>query len=104
MRSRGYNQSELLGRYIASKLNVPYVEAIKRTKKTIKQSEQTKEQRSKNLRNAFILKKSNKVEIIKNSSVLLVDDIYTTGSTANECSKVLINYGVSKVFVLTIAR
>jgi ComF family protein len=104
MRSRGYNQSELLGRYMASKLNVQYVEALKRVKKTVKQSDQTKEDREKNLKNAFHIKTDNKLKMIKKSSVLLVDDIYTTGSTANECSKILIDYGVNKVYVLTIAR
>lgn len=104
MKSRGYNQSELIGKYISDKLNIPFIEALKRVKNTNKQSSQSKEERNKNLKNAFEIKKSKKVNIIKNSSVLLVDDVYTTGSTANECSKVLLNYGVDKVYVITIAR
>lgn len=102
MRTRGFNQSELLARHISKKLFIPYVDALKRIKKTLKQSEQNKEERRKNLKDAFIVKSLPK-EII-NSSVLLVDDIYTTGSTVNECSKALINYGATKVYVITIAR
>jgi len=104
MRKRGYNQSELLAKHISKKLSIQYVDALKRTKKTLKQSEQTKEERRKNLKNAFAIKSPENVKCIKNSSVLLVDDVYTTGSTADECSVALLNYGVSKVFVITIAR
>lgn len=104
MRIRGYNQSELLAKYLSGKLSIPYVDALKRTKKTLKQSEQTKEERRKNLRNAFAVKKRANTEYIKNSSVLLVDDVYTTGSTADECSIALLEYGVGKVYVITIAR
>lgn len=104
MRSRGYNQSELIGKYISNKLNIPYIDALTRIKSTHKQSTQSKEDRNKNLKNAFKVKKNIRINIIKNSSVLLVDDVYTTGSTANECSRVLLNYGVSKVYVITIAR
>lgn len=101
MRKRGYNQSELLARHIAGKLSIPYADVLKRTKKTQKQSGQSREERRKNLKNAFAVKGPTKKI---HSSVLLVDDIYTTGATAEECSKALVKYGVSKVFVLTIAR
>lgn len=104
MRNRGYNQSELIGRYISNKLSIPYIDALKRIKNTNKQSTQSKQERNKNLKNAFVIKNINKVNAIKNSSVLLVDDVYTTGSTANECSKALLNYEVNKVYVITIAR
>lgn len=102
MRKRGYNQSELLGRHISANLSIPYVDALKRTKKTLKQSEQSKEERRRNLKDAFTVKKY--PEIIINRSVLLIDDIYTTGATVEECSKTLVNFGVSKVYVITIAR
>lgn len=104
LRSRGYNQSELLAKYISEKLNIPYINGLKRIKKTLKQSSKSKEERKKNLTNAFIIRRSNNIELIKNNNVLLVDDVYTTGSTVNECTKVLLDYGVNKVFVLTIAR
>ncbi len=104
LKSRGYNQSELLAKYVSIKLNIPYVNALKRIKKTSTQSSQSKLNRMKNLKDSFTIRKKNKITFIKKSSVLLVDDVYTTGSTANECSKVLLNYGVNKVYVVTIAR
>ncbi len=104
MRTRGYNQSELIAKYLSDKLSIPYADALKRTKKTTKQSQQSKEDRRKNIKGAFIINSPHKNEQIKNSNLLLVDDVYTTGSTADECSKTLLNFGVSKVFVITIAR
>ena len=102
MQERGYNQSELIAKYIASELSIPYVDAIKRTRKTLRQSGQSKVQRRKNMKGAFEIK--HPAEKIINSSVLLVDDIYTTGSTVDECSKTLVNYGAAGVYVITIAR
>ncbi len=102
MRKRGYNQSELLAKHIAARLSIPYADVLKRTKKTIKQSGQSRQERRKNLANAFAVKGS--AEKIIHSSVLLVDDIYTTGATVEACSKALVKYGAGKVFVLTIAR
>lgn len=99
---RGYNQSALLAKHISKCLSIPYIDALKRIKKTEKQSDQSKEKRRKNLKDAFIVKASSN-ELIK-KSVLLVDDIYTTGSTVNECSKALIDYGINKIYVLTLAR
>ena len=104
MKKRGYNQSELLARYIACKLNIEYFDALKRIKKTEKQSSNSKLNRSINIINAFSIKNNRKYNAIKNSSILLVDDIYTTGSTVNECTKVLLNYGVKNVYVITVAR
>ncbi len=104
MRTRGYNQSELIAKYLSDKLFIPYADVLKRAKKTTKQSQQSKEERRKNLIGAFAIKSPHKYEKIKNSNVLLVDDVYTTGSTADECSKTLLNFGVSKVYVITIAR
>lgn len=104
MRTRGYNQAELLAKCLSRKLSIPYADALKRTVKTTKQSQQSRDERRKNLQGAFALKSPHKNKSIKNSRVLLVDDVYTTGSTADECSKTLLNFGVSKVYVITIAR
>ena len=91
-----------MAKYIANDISVPYIDALKRTKRTEKQSEHSKEERRKNLKDAFLVKISS--DKIINRSVLLVDDIYTTGSTVNECARALIYYGVNKVYVITIAR
>ncbi len=103
LRKRGYNQSDLLARYISNNTDIPYGDVLKRIKKTPKQSQMTKEERRKNLKDAFDVKKS-KTKSLTGKAVLLVDDVYTTGSTADECSKTLIKYGASKVYVITIAR
>lgn len=103
LKKRGYNQSELLARYISKTTNAPYGDVLKRVKKTPKQSQMTKEERRKNLKNAFDAKNS-KIELLTGKTVLLVDDVYTTGSTADECSKMLLKNGASKVYVITIAR
>lgn len=102
LRQRGYNQAELLAVFISQALNIPYIDGLKRIKKTKKQSQQSKAERQKNLRGAFGVKMP-PLKII-DKSVLLVDDIYTTGSTVNECSKVLLDCGADKVFAITIAR
>lgn len=103
MRKRGYNQSELLARYISKNTAIPFVDILKRIKKTPKQSQMTKEERGKNLKNAFDVKKG-MAKVLAGKTVLLVDDVYTTGSTADECSSTLLKNGASKVFVITIAR
>ena len=68
---------------------------------TAKQSSLNKEQRKENLKNAYVV---NNNEYILNKNILIFDDIYTTGSTANECAKTLIEAGAKDVGILTIAR
>ena len=67
---------------------------------TKKQSTLTKSEREKNVKNAFKLKNPEK---IKDKKIILFDDIYTTGSTVNECSKILKKAGAAEIVILTIA-
>ena len=98
---RGYNQSELIAKELAKKLQIEkQFNNLVKIKDTKKQSTLTKEQRKTNLKNAFQIKNSEKV---KNKKVILFDDIYTTGSTVEECSKVLKRVGVSSIAVVTLA-
>ena len=98
---RGYNQSELIAKELAKKLQIEkQFNNLVKIKDTKKQSTLTKEQRKTNLKNAFQMKNSEKV---KNKKVILFDDIYTTGSTVEECSKVLKRVGVSSIAVVTLA-
>ena len=60
-----------------------------------------KKQRIENAKNAYSI---NETEIIKNKRILIFDDIFTTGSTANECAKILKKYTNKKIGVLTIAK
>lgn len=99
---RGYNQSELLAKELAKKLNIECVKnCLIKNKNIIEQSKLNKEERQKNIQGVYILK--NKEKLI-NKKLLLIDDIYTTGSTVNECCKILKQANPRKIDVLTIAK
>lgn len=99
---RGYNQTELIAREIAKNTNLELNNKVLLKQKNIKsQSGLTKIQRGNNIKNAFIVKNDNS---LKNKNVILFDDIYTTGSTVNECCKLLKTLKVNKIAVLTIAK
>jgi ComF family protein len=102
LRHRGYNQSALLAGYLAKKLNLVIdYDSLIRIRDTVPQVDLKKEERRKNLINAFTVNNPNK---IKNREIILVDDVYTTGSTLKECSKTLKKAGALKVDCVTIAR
>lgn len=87
LRKRGYNQSELLARDLSELLQIPYKETLEKTKQ-IKPQHETKSvsERRANIKGAFkVIDKSK----IKGKSILLLDDIVTTGATLGECAKVL---------------
>lgn len=102
---RGYNQSVILAVELSKKLNIPHINnliiKIKDTKAQVKLNSKT---RKVNLRHAFKLNNKYK-SLIKNKNILIVDDVFTTGSTINECSKILKNDAcVNRVFAITIAK
>lgn len=99
---RGYNQSELLAKELAKKLNIECVKnCLIKNKNIIEQSRLTKAERQKNIQGVYILK--NKERLI-NKKLLLIDDIFTTGSTVNECCKILKQANPRKIDVFTIAK
>ena len=104
---RGFNQAEILGAMIASKLDIGFVaDLLVRQKYTQPQSRLKKKKRLKNIRGAF---KINHKSLISNhppagGSVILFDDVWTTGATLKECAKVLKRNGFKKVWALTLAR
>ena len=101
-KNRGYNQSKLIAKNIAKENNIQFNnEIIVKTKNNHTQSALNKEERKQNVKGAY---KVINIEKIKNKKILLVDDIYTTGSTVDECSKVLIKAGATSVDVFTIAK
>lgn len=101
MRQRGFNQSESLAKEIASELKCEYDnKSLIRIKDTISQSKLNRLKRLKNLKNVF---KVLNYDIINSKDILLIDDIYTTGTTVSECAKALKFSGANKVYVLTIA-
>lgn len=99
---RGFNQSSLIGRKLAGKLGLKYVEALKRVRYTKPQVKLKGAQRKQNIRGAFEI--SPNISISQYPSILLIDDVWTTGSTLRECCWVLKRNGAKKVWALTIAR
>lgn len=101
-KERGYNQSELLAKELAEKLSIECIKnCLIKNKNIIEQSKLTRIERKKNIQGVYILK--NKEKLI-NKKILLIDDIYTTGSTINECCKNLEPANPKKIDVLTIAK
>ena len=101
-KERGYNQSLLIAKEIAKAMGKPLnTKSLYKIKNIIAQSSLNKEQREENIKNVYTLKNE---EAIFDKKVLLIDDIYTTGSTANECCKVLQEAKPKKVGVLTIVK
>jgi len=99
---RGYNQSELIAREISKNIkSIKYIKGLKKIRNNLKQSLLSKRQRIENVKNAYEI--ANK-EIIRNKKVILFDDIYTTGNTVNECSKVLRQNGADSILVLSLAK
>ncbi len=98
-RKRGYNQSELMAKYLEKKLNIPCERLMERRVDTKAQNQLKREDRVNNLKNTFFA-----VKHLKNKNVLIVDDVYTTGTTINECSKSLLKVEVKNIYGLTLAR
>ena len=107
-RQRGFNQAEAIARAAIKQVSVEMSgrlqlapDLLARTRATHSQIGLTSHQRRENLRGAF---KVARAQEVTGREVLLVDDVYTTGTTATECARVLSRAGASKVWVSTVAR
>jgi ComF family protein len=104
-RQRGFNQAELAAaeaiRLIGGNTLRLESGVLVRRRNTESQIGLTRHQRRENMRGAFAVTRR---EAVKGREVLLVDDVFTTGTTVSECSKVLLSAGASKVWVATVAR
>lgn len=99
MRQRGFNQAEVLARGLAGELGLPVcADILRRNKKTEPQKVLTPAERLKNLEKAFIV--SSVPEGV--DSVILVDDIYTTGSTIEACARALKRAGIKNVYFFAV--
>ena len=102
LKSRGYNQAALLAEGIAGELSLPCdPEYLVRIRKTIPQKELDDRDRLKNLTAAFAINPRRSREMIP-ECVLLVDDIYTTGSTIEACTRILKAHGVKKIYYVSL--
>lgn len=99
---RKYNQADVLAKRLAEKSHIPYHPTILiRKRATVSQGHMKAADRKRNVAGAFGIKNKH---LIKDKNILLIDDVFTTGATINECSKILLKNGAAKVFVLTLAR
>lgn len=102
LKEREFNQSLLLAKEISRTLKIPLIpDNLQRIRWTRPQIELKGEERLTNVKGAFKLKAPKAVE---GKFFLLIDDVYTTGATVRECSKVLKKAGAEKVYVFTLAR
>ena len=102
LKKRGFNQAALLAQVISKYYGVPLAENILvRSKNTKPQFDLKKHERHENIKNAFSVRTPDQIKVKR---LLLLDDIYTTGSTIIECLKVLKDAGAKRVKVLTLSR
>jgi ComF family protein len=103
--ARGFNQAEAIARAFVSSQSSSSIQLdtsiLVRTRETASQTGLTRHQRRANVRGAFAVVKAAQV---KGRSILIVDDVMTTGTTAGECARVLRRAGAKEVFVATVAR
>lgn len=97
-RERGYNQAELLAKELSLQLQIPCVKMLEKKKETKMQHKLTSAERKKNLKGAFAVKVPDDVK-----SVLLCDDIITTGTTMQICMNELCKGGIEKIMGITVA-
>jgi len=101
-KSRGFNQAMIMAKYFNKILNFPFINVLIRPHEALAQAQvKTKKARIKNVRNIFTIKKGSH---IKNKTIVLIDDVITTGSTVKEACRMLKKAGASKVYALTLAK
>jgi competence protein ComFC len=100
-REREFNQAEILAERLARKQNLKLMRVLKRIRYTTTQTDLDRRRRMENLRNAFDLRPG---PSLRGKDLLLIDDVLTTGSTLDECARVLLKAGARSVRALTVAR
>ncbi len=99
---RGFNQAEEIGKVLARFFKINLIsDCLMKTKETLPQIKVTEDRRKENVRNAFEVKNK---DLIRNKNILLVDDVYLTGSTMEECAKVLKESRAKEIVGIVIAR
>ncbi len=101
-KERGYNQSFLFAKHFADKANLQHIELCEKIKDTTSQTSLNITERLQNIKDSFAFKPQFKNKI-KDKTILIIDDVFTTGATSTELSKVLLSAGASKCYVLTLA-
>ena len=100
---RGFNQADIIARKLGKALNIPiYTDILIRTRKTLPQKELSNTDRLKNIQHAFEVKEDTLKKATSLRCVILIDDIYTTGSTLDACARVLKKVGVNEIYFITL--
>jgi ComF family protein len=101
LRSRGYNQAELISRYLAASLNIQHSSTtVLRIKNTSTQIEMDVNKRFTNLLDAFYANP----DTLKKKNILIIDDVITTGATMQNCTKALLQAGAANIYCVSVAR
>lgn len=99
-KKRGYNQAELLAQALGSRMQIPVKDKIvARVRNTLPQKGLTPDERQNNLKKAFKIQEND----VKLKTIIIVDDIYTTGSTINALCKAFENTGVERIYFVALA-
>ena len=105
IRQRGFDQTYLLAKGLGDTLGIPYYPLLKRRKKTKAQAKLTRTERLTNVRDAFVLNQKITIdESWKNTKIVIIDDVATTGTTLNEAAKTLQKAGFNKIICLVLAK
>jgi ComF family protein len=98
---RGYNQSDFIARGIKSIIKIPInAKILIRTRFTESQTNLNMQERNENMKNAFSVKRK---KLLKGKTILLIDDVITTGATISECGRILLENGAVKVYAASVA-
>lgn len=101
-RWRGFNQAEEIAHYLSLYLKIPlFSDVLVKSKETLPQVKLSAKEREENIKGVFVCQNEN---LIKNKRILLVDDVFTTGSTMEECAIVLKKAGAKEVWGVVVAR
>ena len=103
LKKRGYNQAEILAKELSKRLNIKMINVLERTKNTRPQVGLKREERIKNIADAFSLI-PNLPNLPNSPTIFLIDDVLTTGATLNEAANVLKRSGVKKVWGIALVR
>ena len=99
LKKRGFNQAEKIARYLGENTGIEVTDCVERIKNTKRLYKLDRGKREKEIKNGFKIKSDS--ENIIGKRIILIDDIFTTGTTTNEISKILKLYGVSDITVFT---
>ncbi|MBQ9795392.1 MAG: ComF family protein [Clostridia bacterium] len=102
-KERGFNQAKLMAENFAIQTEIPFINCCEKIKDTRSQTNLNSKERMENIKDCFKFKSEYKKDI-KNKTVLIIDDIVTTGATTSELSKVLLSAGASSCYVLSFAH